>query len=92
MARSAKFSVFRCGQMAAQVRGHDKDYPERLAHLKVGSMTMKRQELRHWSWYKASRQLRTWNISPFAPPDRVAPCIEAASGASRGPEEREGQV
>lgn len=42
MARSAKFSVFRCGQMAAQVRGHDKDYPERLAHLKVGSMTMKR--------------------------------------------------
>lgn len=29
------YSTFRCGQTAAQLRGHDKDYTERLAHLKA---------------------------------------------------------
>ena len=36
-----------CGQTAAQLRGHDKDYTERLAHLKARLFEQSRPS---WRW------------------------------------------
>ena len=41
------YSTFRCGQTAAQLRGHDKDYTERLAHLKARLFEQSRPS---WRW------------------------------------------